>query len=41
MRFGFSGGGQEKGGSRRNLRKQIAQVATQLTVLRKNGGGRV
>ena len=40
MRFGFSGG-QQKNGSRKRLRKQIARTATQLTMLRKNGGMRV
>lgn len=40
MRFGVSGGGQQKGDSHRNLRKQIARAATQLTMLRKNGGVR-
>lgn len=39
MRFGFSGE-QQKSGSRRNLRKQIARATTQLTTLRKNGGVR-
>ena len=41
MRFGLSGDGRQKDGSRRNLRKQIARTATQLTTLRKRGGVRV
>ena len=37
VRFGLSKEVQQKGGSRRNLRKQVARAATQLTMLRKNG----
>lgn len=39
MRFGLSKEAQ-KGGSRKNLRKQAAQAAVQLTKLRKSGAVR-
>ena len=37
MRFGLSQKGQQKGVSRRDLRKQLALTAMRLTMLRKNG----
>ena len=37
MRFGLSKEVQQKGGSHKNLRKEVARVATRLTVMRKGG----
>ena len=36
-RFGLSQEAQQKGGSRKQMRKQIARAATRLTLLRKQG----